>query len=77
MSAPREIHLSYGSDKIKLGVAWHGKASMATRVTNAMNDVFMKQSPQIEVEWQRALSTMEELDNVAKRFQKEKDGRRR
>lgn len=65
---------SNGAEKVKLGVAWHGKADMATRVTNAMNEVLSKQSPQIEIEWQRELSSIKELDDVAKRFQREKDG---
>jgi len=60
--------------KVLLGVAWHGEASMAVRVTDSMNKALSEQAPQVEIEWQRALATHEELDKVARRFQKEKDG---
>jgi putative ABC transport system substrate-binding protein len=58
---------------LKIGIAWAGKSGMTDRVAEGLAEVLAKEAPQIEIEWQRAVSGITELDKVAKRFQREKD----
>lgn len=62
------------AEKIRFGVAWVKKSGMTSRVAKGFEEEITEIAPNIKIEYQKELSSMDELADVIKRFQKEKDG---
>ncbi len=59
---------------VDIGVAWAGKSGMANRVTAGFEKGMKEFAPDIDIEYKKNLASIEELGEVAGRFQKEKAG---
>ncbi len=59
---------------VEIGVAWAGKSGMSIRVIAGFEKGMKEIAPDIVIEYQKELASVEELAMVAARFQKEKAG---
>lgn len=57
-----------------IGVAWEGKSGMANRVTDGFEKGMKEFAPDIGIEYQKDLPSIEEVAVFASKWQKEKDG---
>ena len=58
----------------EIGVAWAGKAGMANRVAAGFEQGMKELAPDIKIEYQKELGTMDDLALVATKWEKEKNG---
>ncbi len=58
----------------EIGVAWAGKSGMAVRVSDGFAQGMKELAPDIKIEYKKELGTMEELADVAGKWEKEKNG---
>ena len=58
----------------EIGVAWAGKSGMAVRVSDGFAQGMKELAPDIKIEYKKDLGTMEELADVAGKWEKEKNG---
>ena len=56
----------------KIGIAWEGKSSVADKVQTGFANAMKQLAPQVEIEIQKELKDVAALDEVSKRFEKEK-----
>jgi putative tryptophan/tyrosine transport system substrate-binding protein len=59
---------------MEIGVAWAGKSGMSNRVTQGFEKGMAEFAPDIKIEYQKELPSVDALAEVAARFQKEKKG---
>ncbi|MCP4116695.1 MAG: hypothetical protein GY737_15045 [Desulfobacteraceae bacterium] len=59
---------------IDLGYIWAGKSGMATRVTKGFEAGMKKIAPQVNIEYRKELSSIDELAQVVKKWEGEKNG---
>ena len=57
-----------------IGVAWAGKSGMANRVTAGFEQGMKELAPDIKIEYQKDLGSVDELAVVAAKWEKEKNG---
>lgn len=57
-----------------IGLAWAGKSGMAKRVTAGFNQGMKELAPDIKIEYQEELGTIDDLAVVAGKWEKEKNG---
>ena len=55
-----------------IGVAWAGKSGMANRVAKGFEKGMAEMAPDIKIEYQKDIATVEDLSKVADKWQKEK-----
>lgn len=67
------IGLASSGTGLSIGVAWMGEAGMPLRICDGMMQSLEYLAPGIEVELQKALASLEKMDEVVARFQDEKD----
>jgi putative ABC transport system substrate-binding protein len=58
----------------ELGVAWEGKSGMANRVTQGFEKGMKEFAPDIKIEFQKDLASIDKVAEFAAKWQKEKDG---
>ena len=58
----------------EIGVAWAGKSGMSNRVAAGFDQGIKELAPQMSVEYQKELGSVDELAQVAGKWEKEKDG---
>ncbi len=58
----------------EIGVAWSGKSGMANRVAAGFEQGMKEKAPDINIEYQKELGTIDELAQVAGKWEKEKNG---
>jgi len=58
----------------EIGVAWAGKSGMSNRVAAGFEQGMKELAPDIKIEYQKELGTIDELAQVAKKWEKEKNG---
>lgn len=64
--------LTTDSAATEIGVAWAGKSGMAKRVSKGFAKGMAELAPDIKIEYQKELSSVEDLSKVAGKWQKEK-----
>ena len=57
-----------------IGVAWAGKSGMAKRVTTGFEQGMKEKAPDIKIEYVKELGSIDELAEVAAKWEKEKNG---
>ncbi|MBL6945169.1 MAG: hypothetical protein ISR47_00865 [Rhodospirillales bacterium] len=57
-----------------LGIAWVGKSGMSIRVLSGLQEKLTADAPDINIEIQKELATMDELDALAKKWAESKQG---
>ena len=57
-----------------IGVAWAGKSGMAERVTAGFEQGMKELAPDIKIEYQKELGSVDDLAVVAAKWEKEKNG---
>jgi len=58
----------------EIGMAWAGKSGMSDRVTAGFEQGMKELAPDIKIEYQKELGTIDDLAQVAKKWEKEKNG---
>jgi len=58
----------------EIGVAWAGKSGMSNRVASGFEKGMKDLAPDIKIEYQKELGTIDDLALVAKKWEKEKNG---
>ncbi len=58
----------------EIGVAWAGKSGMANRVSDGFEQGMKELAPDIKIEYQKELGAIDDLAQVAKKWEKEKNG---
>lgn len=59
---------------LEIGLGWAGKSGMAKRVTKGFEQGVKELAPDIKIEYQKELASIEALGEVVKRWKKEKSG---
>ncbi len=59
---------------LEIGVAWVGKSGMAKRVSNGFDQQIKELAPDIGIEYNKELSSMEDLAKLVAQWEKKKDG---
>jgi len=62
------------ANALEIGMGWAGKSGMAKRVTKGFEQGIKELSPDIKIEYQKELASIEALGEVVKRWEKEKNG---
>lgn len=57
-----------------IGIAWYGKSGMAVRVTKGFNEAIKELAPNINIETHEALASEQELADLIKKWETNKDG---
>ena len=58
----------------EIGVAWAGKSGMANRVSDGFEQGMKELAPDMKIEYKKELGSMDELTEVAGKWEKEKNG---
>ena len=58
----------------EIGVAWAGKSGMSNRVNAGFAQGMKELAPDIKIEYQKELGSVDDLAQVAAKWEKEKDG---
>ncbi|RJQ54695.1 MAG: hypothetical protein C4530_16810 [Desulfobacteraceae bacterium] len=58
----------------EIGIAWEGKSGMANRVTQGFEKGMKEFAPDIKIEFQKELASIDKVSEFAAKWQKEKDG---
>ena len=65
-------HLSTATAATQIGVAWAGKSGMSNRVVKGFDKGMAEFAPDIQIEYQKELGSVEDLAKVAGKWEKEK-----
>jgi putative ABC transport system substrate-binding protein len=57
----------------EIGVAWFGKSGMTNRVAEGFEKGMKEHAPDVKIEYQKELASLDELAEIAVKWQKEKD----
>jgi len=58
----------------EIGVAWEGKSGMTNRVSEGFEKGMKEFAPEIKIEYQKELASIDEVAEFASKWQQEKDG---
>ena len=69
------IHLYAISSHAKnIGIAWMGHSGMSENVASGFNEKIHELAPTIEIEYRKAVESLEDFGRLVKQWEKEKDG---